>query len=70
MSEEKDPKGPVKSYKSPEELAKKHGRSCNIAHGFDLLVAIGNMLDRTGRNDGDRDGKHHVTEGVIGCMGA
>jgi len=24
MSEEKDPKGPVKSYKSPEELAKKH----------------------------------------------
>jgi hypothetical protein len=27
MSEEKDPKGPVKSYKSPEELAKKHGVS-------------------------------------------
>jgi hypothetical protein len=27
MSEEKDPKGPVKSYKSPEELAKKHGIS-------------------------------------------
>ena len=25
MSEEKDPKGPVKSYKSPEELSKKHG---------------------------------------------
>jgi hypothetical protein len=25
MSEERDPKGPVKSYKSPEELAKKHG---------------------------------------------
>jgi hypothetical protein len=27
ISEEKDPKGPVKSYKSPEELAKKHGVS-------------------------------------------
>ena len=27
MSEERDPKGPVKSYKSPEELAKKHGVS-------------------------------------------
>ena len=27
MSEEKDPKGPVRSYKSPEELAKKHGVS-------------------------------------------
>jgi hypothetical protein len=27
MSEEIDPKGPVKSYKSPEELAKKHGVS-------------------------------------------
>ena len=27
MSEEKDPKGPVKPYKSPEELAKKHGVS-------------------------------------------
>ena len=27
MSEEKDPKGPVKTYKSPEELAKKHGVS-------------------------------------------
>jgi hypothetical protein len=27
MSEEKDPKGPVKAYKSPEELAKKHGVS-------------------------------------------
>lgn len=27
MSEEKDPKGPVKSYKSPEELSKKHGVS-------------------------------------------
>jgi hypothetical protein len=27
MSEEKDPKGPVKSYKSPVELAKKHGVS-------------------------------------------
>jgi hypothetical protein len=27
MEEEKDPKGPVKSYKSPQELAKKHGVS-------------------------------------------
>ena len=27
MVEEKDPKGPVKSYKSPEEIAKKHGVS-------------------------------------------
>ena len=27
MSEEKDPKGPTKSYKSPEEIAKKHGVS-------------------------------------------
>jgi hypothetical protein len=27
MAEEKDPKGPVKSYKSPQELAKKHGVS-------------------------------------------
>jgi hypothetical protein len=27
MSEEKDPKGPVQSYKSPEEIAKKHGVS-------------------------------------------
>jgi len=27
MKEEKDPKGPVKSYKSPEEIAKKHGVS-------------------------------------------
>ena len=27
MSEERDPKGPVKSYKSPEEIAKKHGVS-------------------------------------------
>jgi hypothetical protein len=27
MKEEKDPKGPVKSYKSPQELAKKHGVS-------------------------------------------
>lgn len=27
MSEDRDPKGPVKSYKSPEELAKKHGVS-------------------------------------------
>jgi hypothetical protein len=29
MSEEKDPKGPTKSYKSPEEIAKKHGVSLN-----------------------------------------
>jgi hypothetical protein len=27
MEEEKDPKGPTKSYKSPEEIAKKHGVS-------------------------------------------
>jgi uncharacterized DUF497 family protein len=27
MKEEKDPKGPTKSYKSPEEIAKKHGVS-------------------------------------------
>jgi hypothetical protein len=27
MAEEKDPKGPTKSYKSPEEIAKKHGVS-------------------------------------------
>jgi hypothetical protein len=27
MKEERDPKGPVKSYKSPEEIAKKHGVS-------------------------------------------
>jgi hypothetical protein len=27
MAEEKDPKGPTKSYKSPQELAKKHGVS-------------------------------------------
>ena len=27
MSEEKDPKGPTQAYKSPEELAKKHGVS-------------------------------------------
>jgi hypothetical protein len=27
VSEEKDPKGPTKSYKSPEEIAKKHGVS-------------------------------------------
>lgn len=27
MSEEKDPKGPVQPYKSPEEIAKKHGVS-------------------------------------------
>jgi hypothetical protein len=27
IEEEKDPKGPVKSYKSPQELAKKHGVS-------------------------------------------
>jgi hypothetical protein len=27
MSEEKDPKGPTKSYKSPKEIAKKHGVS-------------------------------------------
>jgi hypothetical protein len=27
MSEEKDPKGPTKSYKTPEEIAKKHGVS-------------------------------------------
>ena len=27
MSEEKDPQGPTKSYKSPEEIAKKHGVS-------------------------------------------
>lgn len=27
MSEEKDPKGPTKSYKSPQEIAKKHGVS-------------------------------------------
>jgi hypothetical protein len=27
MAEEKDPKGPTQSYKSPEELAKKHGVS-------------------------------------------
>jgi hypothetical protein len=30
MSEEKDPKGPVKAYKSPEEIAKKHGVSLEI----------------------------------------
>jgi len=27
IKEEKDPKGPIKSYKSPEEIAKKHGVS-------------------------------------------
>jgi hypothetical protein len=30
MSEEKDPKGPVKAYKSPEEIAKKHGVSLEL----------------------------------------
>ena len=32
MKEEKDPKGPVQSYKSPEEIAKKHGVSIDEIH--------------------------------------
>lgn len=32
MKEEKDPKGPVQSYKSPEEIAKKHGVSIDQIH--------------------------------------
>lgn len=30
MTEEKDPKGPVQSYKSPKEIAKKHGVSLDL----------------------------------------
>jgi hypothetical protein len=42
MSEEKDPKGPTKSYKSPEELAKKHGVSLDQIH---KQVEIGTKVE-------------------------
>ena len=48
MHEEKDPKGPVQSYKSPEEIAKKHGVSLDE---INAQLKIGTKVEKEHTSD-------------------